>query len=218
VRYAANSEFVKQRVRRAWGVEAEVLHPPIAVSEIRETLTWRLPAAETAVLKTVPESFILGASRLVDYKRIDLVIKLAHAIGLPAVVVGSGPDEARLRAYASEIGADVRFLGRVSDRLLYELYRLTELFAFLAVEDFGIMPLEAVAAGAPVLVNSEGGASEAVLPTGAGLAVEIQDFQALRAAAESAIALKGLAKTSSVDRYSNERFRQRFLEWVTPAR
>lgn len=173
VRYAANSEFVRQRIRACWDVEATVIHPPVDVVGLQSRSQWAdlVPSHEQEVLANLPEQFVLGASRLVPYKRVDLAIRAAAALDLPAVVSGSGPDRPRLEALADEVRVPVQFVGEVSTPLLRTLFQRALLYVFLPVEDFGIMAVEAIALGVPTLVDADGGAREIVAATGGGAAV-----------------------------------------------
>lgn len=214
VHYAANSAFVRDRIRTAWGVDADVIHPPVAVDEITATLATPLDDRDAEVVDGLPEGYLLGASRLVGYKRVDQVVELAAALGRPVVVAGEGPEEPALRDLATRRGVHAVFVGRVSDRLLYELYRRAALFVLLAVEDFGIMPLEAVAAGAPVLVNHDGGAWEGVGGTGAGERTRAEDPRMVVEAARRATARKDAAGPDAVRAFSHPVFRRTVREWV----
>lgn len=214
VHYAANSEFVRRRIADSWRVDAEVIHPPVSIHEIQDSLSLSLSDADQKTLDSLPDSFILGASRLIDYKRLDLVLRLGESLGKAVVIAGDGPLLEELSIAAGEASVRVLLLGRVSDRLLHELYRQTELFVFLAIEDFGIMPVEAVAAGAPVLVNVSGGASEGVRNSEAAVACDPNDWPATVAAAKDAMSLKGAARPDAVDDLSNEAFRSTIQEWT----
>jgi glycosyltransferase involved in cell wall biosynthesis len=218
VHYAANSEYISDRIRRAWRVDATVIYPPVDVERIMSVDRWRdeLTAAEGAIFDALPsDGFILGASRLVSYKRLDLVIEVGQALGMPVVIAGSGPAEKRLRAEADEVSVPVHFVGRVSDAQLYALYQEALLFVFLALEDFGIMPVEAMATGTPVLVNTEGGASESVLGVGGGVAwAASRPIAQLARAAESALAMDITDATSRVARFSHAAFARRVCHWV----
>ncbi|WP_425545827.1 glycosyltransferase [Aeromicrobium alkaliterrae] len=215
VSYAANSAFVAERMAEAWGVEARVIHPPVAVANIVQSMERPLSEQDAEAARQLPAEFVLGASRLVDYKRVDAAIDLGSSLGVPVVIAGDGPDRERLQAVADSAGVRVQFLGRVSDRLLHELYRRALLFVFAAVEDFGIMPLEAVTAGAPVVVNREGGAWEGVSATGAGASCDPDDPDELRAAAETAIGLRSVAGSAATADFADELFRSRVVEWTS---
>lgn len=216
VEYVANSVYIKDRIRRAWDREAQVIYPPVNVAAIQAVASWRdkLEPDELSLLEGLPSDFILGASRLVEYKRLDLAILLGDELGLPVVVAGTGPDGARLRDLAATVRVPVHFTGRVSDGCLYALYQAASLFAFLGVEDFGIMPVEAIAAGTPALVSVEGGAAESVSVLGAGEAVPARMGADLRAAALRAIGTDMTRAVAEVDRFSVSAFRDNIDRWV----
>ncbi len=218
VHYAANSEYIRARMQRCWGVDAAVIYPPIAVERIAAVPRWReaLSHAEARPLENVPtEGYVLGASRLVRYKRLDLVIDLGDALGVPVVIAGSGPEMANLRAHALSKNVPVIFLGHVSDAQLFALYQGALLFAFLAIEDFGIMPVECMATGTPVLLNSVGGASESIDLTGGGVAVDPQlGLAAIQEAARAAMAVDRRSVSSSTAKHFGEAvFRSEVSAW-----
>lgn len=222
VRYAANSWYVADRIERAWSREATVIYPPVEVERIMAVPHWsdELVGSDRAMLDRLPsEPFILAASRLVSYKRFDVAMDIAEGLAMPLVVAGSGPDEAMIRAQAEQCRVPVVFLGRVGDDQLYALYQLAALFVFMAIEDFGIMPVEAMAAGTPVLVNQEGGARESVEQVGGGLAVPTEgDRVELLRAAEKAMSIssiRDIAVTERLRSYSRAEFRRRVWEWVS---
>lgn len=168
---AANSEFVRDRIRRTWQCDAEVIYPPVDVEAIQSVQDWRdrLSSREQDLMSTLPSGFILGASRFVPYKRLDWVIRAACALRLPVVIAGSGPEEHSLRELASELEAAVSFVISPSSEMLYALYQQASVFVFPPVEDFGIMPVEAMAAGTPVVVANVGGAAESIRLTKFGV-------------------------------------------------
>lgn len=214
VRYAANSDFVAKRVTDAWGVNASVIYPPVDIERIRR-FGGGLTDMDDATVSALPSQFVLGASRFVSYKNLDAAILAGEILGLPVVLAGTGPDEPRLRASAKQARTQVVFAGRVSDDLLIELYRRAALFVYMAVEDFGIMPVEAMACGTPVLVNEMGGARESVLATSGGLA---SSWRKSRfddpAVVEEALKVDMTAAQSALVRFSNASFRKSLLAWV----
>lgn len=214
VHYAANSEFVRRRIQKSWGVDAEVIYPPVAVEEITASLATPMTPEDSEIVEQLPADYVLGASRLVPYKRVDLVIRVAARLNRPVVVAGDGPERRTLEELAKDSGVPAIFLGRVSDRLLHELYRRTALFVFLSIEDFGIMPAEAVAAGAPVLVNARGGAWEGVAHTGAGLRCDGDSMDSLVSHARQAISLKSNAGPDALLEFSNGAFRDKIRDWI----
>mgnify|MGYP001792271793 CR=1 FL=1 len=139
--------------------DSEVVHPPVAVKRVQSVESWvaRISEAEREVLDRLPRPFVLGASRFIPYKRLDLVIKAGEAVDLPVVLAGRGPEERRLREQAEQAKVPVHFVHDPSDRLLYALYEAASVFVFPAIEDFGIMPVEGSATGPPVVGGASGG-------------------------------------------------------------
>ena len=148
----ANSRFTARRIRKYWGREASVIHPPVEVDRFR----WNADR----------DDVYLCLCRLVPYKRVDLVVKAFNRLGLPLLVVGDGPERARLDAMA---GPTVTLLGRQSQQQVEELMARCRAFVYAGLEDFGIAPVEAMAAGAPVIGLGRGGLLDTVRCASAGL-------------------------------------------------
>lgn len=144
----ANSRYVAARIERVWGRRAEVVYPPVEVDFF---------ANGTAR----PRKGYLVVSALVPYKRVDIAVEMASRHSLPLTVIGDGPQRERLKAAA---GNTVRFVHDVDDRGLRQAYAGARALLFPGVEDFGIVPVEAIAAGCPVIALQEGGATETVGP------------------------------------------------------
>ena len=142
--FLANSTYVAERVRRLYGREAEVLPPPV------DTVRFK-----TAVRK--PEDWYLVVSALVPYKRVDHAIRSCSSIGARLKIVGIGPEMDSLKKLAAKLNADVEFVGFVSDEELVNYYRCAKALLFPGVEDFGIVPVEAIACGCPVIAFALGG-------------------------------------------------------------
>ncbi|OYO08696.1 glycosyl transferase [Enemella evansiae] len=214
---AANSAYVAERIRRHWGRDSTVIHPPVEVAEIRAVEDWssRLTPAEQAVLAELPEDFLLGASRLIPYKRLDLALATGSASGLPVVVAGEGPELPRLRRLAADRQIRAHFVGRVSTPLLRALFQRAQSFVFPAVEDFGIMPVEAMAVGTPVIVGSVGGALETVLPGVTGAQVrDWDDPEELRRAVRASAACRPADCRDRARQFSRARFETDLLDWI----
>lgn len=184
----ANSHYVARRVARTWGREARVVHPPVEVERIASVRDWRarLDGNEATSAEALPAEFVLGASRFIPYKRLDLVIRAGEAVDLPVVIAGGGPEEGALRAMASASRVPVHFVIDPSDALLYSLYQRATVFVFPPVEDFGIMPVEAMAAGTPAVVNVEGGAPETLAGRPVGAVFDPASPASLREAVDAA--------------------------------
>lgn len=150
-RFVAISRFIAERIRRAYGRDADVIYPPVDVSRFK--------------VEEPPGDFYLVVSALTPYKRVDLAVEAANRLGRHLLVVGTGPEERRLRALA---GPTVELLGWRDDSEIAGLYAACRALLFPPLEDFGITPLEAMAAGRPVIAFGQGGALETVVPPGRG--------------------------------------------------
>ncbi|MDT0156414.1 glycosyltransferase [Microbacterium sp. ARD32] len=226
VAIAANSAFVAQRIADTWQREATVIHPPVDVSGIVAAAahhpTAQHPAAQhpaaqhpddAAALAALPSQFLLGVSRFVPYKRLDRVIEAGRASGLPVVLAGSGPEEARLRESAKAHG-DVLFIRDPSPALLAQLYRRALALVFPAVEDFGIMPVEAMAAGTPVVANAVGGTAETVIDGVTGALVAGWGRDELADAVERAAGAASDACVARAFEFDTPVFETRIAQWV----
>jgi len=163
--FVANSHFVAERIRRIYGRRAEVVYPPVDVDDFH--------------VGAGAGTHWLAGGRLVAYKRIDRAVRAANVIGLPLVVFGDGPERARLEALA---GPTVRFTGAVDHEALRALLRDARGFVFPGIEDFGILPVEAQAAGKPVVALNRGGARETVVAGETGVLYDEDTVEGLAAA------------------------------------
>lgn len=217
-RFAANSAFVRERIAQTWQQEADVIHPPVRVERLQSVPTWAdtLDAVDAAALAALPVEFVLGASRFVDYKRLDLAVRTGEALGVPVVLAGAGPQRAELAALAEAATVPVTIVDRPSDALLYALLQQARLFVFPPVEDFGIMPVEAMALGTPVLVNARGGARESVEALAGGAVFESADPAELARAADTALLVDAAAAARAAGPLFGEAaFRTRLTAWMT---
>lgn len=163
----ANSHAVAQRVTEWWGLPASVVNPPVQVARF---------TPEPTVAR---EDFFLCAGRLVPYKRADLAIRAARRAGVRLVVLGEGRFRAQLEALA---GPETTFLGATSAERLQDMYRRCRALLMPGIEDFGIVPVEAMACGAPVLAVGAGGALDTVRPGVTGEYVPVGSDEQLVAA------------------------------------
>ncbi|MBI4138710.1 glycosyltransferase [Candidatus Uhrbacteria bacterium] len=155
-----NSRTSQGRIKRYYGRETWVIHPPVDVSGIS--------------VATGPGSYWLCGGRLVGYKRFDLVVRAFAKLNLPLKIFGIGPEMKKLRAFA---GAKTEFVGHVSDEEKAALYRDAIGFISPQIEDFGITVVEAMAAGRPVITYGQGGAKETVIPGVTGIHLETQSWE-----------------------------------------
>jgi len=177
-RFVANSHNVARRIRRYYGREAAVVHPPLETD---------LFIPDPGVAR---EDFYLVVSALVPYKRVDLAIEAARILGRRLVVIGSGVERRRL---ARSAGPGVEFRGWVTQEELLAALRRARGLIFPGEEDFGIVPLEALACGTPVIAYGAGGALETIAdgrtgvffgePTVESLTAALRRFESLRFAA-----------------------------------
>ena len=215
---AANSRYVQERVRRSWDRDTIVINPPVEVTAIQAIAQWnsQLTSSEEAILASLPEEYVLGAARFIPYKRLDTVIHVGEATGLPVVLAGSGPDEEKLRAIARDAKVPVIFVIAPRNPFLYALYQNALTYVFPAIEDFGIMPVEAMATGTAVIVASIGGASETVVHGTTGAHVEnFQSDEECRKAIEIASATSSDNSRGRAREFSAERFSSTLTGWVS---
>jgi len=145
--FVANSHEVQRRIARVYDRVATVVYPPVDTEAF-------------AACVPKPGQYFLTWGRLVGSKRVDVLIRAANLAGAPLVVAGTGPSEPWLRRLA---GPTVQFVGRVSDEALRQLLESCHAVVFAAEEDFGMAPVEAMAAGKPVIAYGAGGALETVV-------------------------------------------------------
>lgn len=145
--FIANSHYIKDRIMRAYGKEAAVIYPPVDIESFR--------------LRVEKENYFLAVSRMVPYKKMDLIVEAFSGLSSPLVVIGDGPDFGKVKSRA---GRNIEFLGFQEDRILREYMQKARAFVFAAEEDFGILPVEAQACGTPVIAFGKGGVTETVIP------------------------------------------------------
>ncbi|WP_284641720.1 glycosyltransferase [Paenibacillus silviterrae] len=183
----ANSTIVQERIRKHYGRVAPVIYPPVNISRFE-------------VSGEKPGDYLLVVSRLVSYKRIDLAVEACTRLGKRLIVIGDGPDRARLQSLA---GPTVEFMGRLPDEEVVYYMQHCEAFLFPGLEDFGITPLEINACGRPVIAYQGGGALDTIVPSLNGLFFLEQTASSL----ENAIrALQKIVWDSAEIRRHAERF------------
>ena len=201
--YVANSHFVAQRIWKTYRRKAHVIYPPVDVE--RFTPEHR------------KENIYLAAGRLVPYKRFDLVVEAFSKVkDAQLVVIGDGTEMAKLKSLA---GPNVKLMGYQSDEVLVDYMRRAKGFVFGALEDFGIMPVEAMACGTPVIGLGRGGTRETILHGKTGVHFESQTCDSL---AEAVATFEDLpddyfdadAIRKHAESFSEERFRAEFKTLV----
>lgn len=163
--YVANSRYIARRIKKTYGKPSDVIYPPVDVDKF--------------TLREAKEEFYLAASRMVPYKKIDLIVEAFSQTDKKLLVIGDGPDMAKIK---SKAGKNVELLGFASDETMADLMGRAKAFVFAAEEDFGITPVEAQACGTPVICFGRGGARETVLDGESGLYFMEQNAKELLAA------------------------------------
>jgi glycosyltransferase involved in cell wall biosynthesis len=198
--YIANSQLTRERIRRYYGRDSVVVHPPVE--------THRFAPAE-------PGDSLLVVSELVRHKRLEVALEAARRAHAPIRVVGSGPHRAALEGAYPE--AD--FCGRASDEELAELYSSARAVLVPSMEEFGITAVEAQAAGRPVIAAAAGGALETVLEGETGLLAKLDDVDSFATAIERLGRLRfdAAVAVQNAERFSVESFQRRISEQVAMA-
>jgi glycosyltransferase involved in cell wall biosynthesis len=144
----ANSNFTKDQIKKYYGRDSVVVHPPVDIDRFK-----------ILNKSSISRSGFLIAGRQTPYKRFDLAVAACTQLNLPLTVVGTGPDHKRLIKMA---GASIKFVGSPNDKDIVGFFQSAEAFIFPGIDDFGITPVEALAAGTPVIAYKAGGALDYV--------------------------------------------------------
>jgi len=161
--YIANSKYIARRIKKVYNKEAEVIYPPVNVEDFE--------------LYTKKEDFYFTASRMVPYKKIDLIVEAFSKMpDKKLVVIGTGPDFEKIKSKAT---SNIELLGYQPFNVLKDYMKRAKAFVFAAEEDFGIIPVEAQACGTPVIAYGKGGVTETVIENNTGLFFKEQSVDSL---------------------------------------
>jgi len=199
--YIANSTFVQERIKRHWGRESTVIHPPVNIEFFNNFFK-----------DTGPEKLtLISAGRLVEYKRHDLTLRIAHEMQCKAIIAGAGPEENFLRKLADQLNVDVDFYSMPTDEELAELLSKSSVFLNSGIEDFGIVPIEAIATGTPVVGLAQGGLIDTVTSENGILVGNHKDFPG---AITQALELNRAVVMRSSKKFSEEAFSKSFASFL----
>lgn len=149
--FIANSNYIKKRIHKYYRRDAVVVFPPVNTH---------------LYYYTVKKEYYLIVSRLVSYKKVDLAVNAFNQLKLPLFIIGDGPEKEKLERIANK---NIRFLGRIEDEEIVHYYAEAKAFVFCGEEDFGITPVEAQAAGTPVIAYRRGGLLDTVVEGKSGV-------------------------------------------------
>lgn len=197
--FVASSENVRRRIRKHYRREAKVIYPPVDVSRFTVTRD--------------KEDYFLLISALVPYKRVELAVSAFNELGLPLKIVGEGPEKRMLARLAR---SNIEFLGEQSEERLVKLYEEARALVFPGIEDFGLAPVEAQAAGTPVVAFRAGGALETVIDRVTGVFFREQTARSLEEAIGKLEKVEFDPKEirKNAERFAVSRFRREFSDFV----
>lgn len=197
--FAAISHHVACRIKKTYGREAEVIYPPVDVEKI--------PFSEKK------EEFFLTVSRMVPYKKIDLIAEAFTGSDKKLLIIGDGPEMKKVQEKA---GKNVEILGYQPDEIVYDYMRRSKGFVFAAEEDFGLVPLEAQAAGTPVIALGRGAALETVIDQQTGIFFSAQTTVSLRDALNrfDRVEFNPRIVRENALRFNKERFQKEMRDFV----
>ena len=198
--FIAISTEIQERIRRFYDRDSTIIYPPADIARFR-------PNGES------PGDYFLAGGRLIPYKRTDLAVRACSELGLRLLVFGDGRDRAELERMA---GPTVTFLGRVPWDELAQLYSGAKAFIFPGLEDFGIAPVEAQAAGRPVIAFRGGGALDTVIPGETGEFFGEPTIESLRTAlaAFDPASYDPVVCRTNAEWFGAERFERELREFV----
>lgn len=211
--FIANSKEVQRRIKKFYRRESVVIYPPV------ELLDDRKSNVEDSILKIegrslINESYFLYVGKLAFAKHVDVAIQAANKLNVPLKVVGKGREEVRLRGIAH---SNIEFLGEVNDEKLTELYKHCKAVIFPATdEDFGIVPVEAMSFGKPVIAQACGGVLETVIEGKTGLFFSEPKVESLVAVLKQfdTVKFNSLFIQKHAQKFSKERFKKEIIDFV----
>ena len=198
--YIANSKYIARRIKKIYGKESKVIYPPVDIDKFQ--------------LYEKKDDYYFTMSRMVPYKKIDLIVEAFSKTDKKLVVAGTGPDFEKIKKLATP---NIELLGYIDDSEAIKYMQRAKAFVFSAEEDFGITPVEAQACGTPVICLGKGGTKETILDGETGIHFQEQKIDSLLKAVEkferSEFEPKRVRKNA--ERFSKQRFEKEIEEFVT---
>jgi glycosyltransferase involved in cell wall biosynthesis len=197
--FVAISNGVRHRIRKYYRRDSAIIFPPVDTG-------YYIPAEQT-------DDYYLVVSRLVPYKRVDLAVEAFNVLGLPLVVIGDGPEREKLEKMAK---SNIKIMGRLSDEDTRKYYARCKAFVFPGEEDFGITPVEAQAAGRPVIAYGAGGTLDTIIKGETGEFFYPQTAEALIAIVRKSVDCSYDANKirQHAITFDTKIFKQRFYEFT----
>lgn len=194
------SDFVKNRVKKYYGKESRVIYPPVNVDNF-------------FISKEIGNYFLM-VGRMVSYKKFDLAIKAFNQLGLPLKIIGTGPEFKKLKKISKN---NIEFIGLVSDDQLPEFYSKAKALIFPQEEDFGIVPLEAMASGRPVIAYRGGGALETIKENETGIFFDEQNEDSIISAIKTFDDRKfePIECRSQAEKFSITNFKREIISYIS---
>jgi glycosyltransferase involved in cell wall biosynthesis len=166
--FVANSNYIAGRIKKIYRRDSEIIYPPVDTANFP--------------IQTKKENYFLTASRFVPYKRIDLIVEAFSKMpDKRLIIIGDGPDADKLKSKAT---VNIEFLGYQPTEKLREYMQKAKAFVFAADEDFGIMPIESLACGTPVIAFNRGGTAETIIDNQTGIHFNEQSALSIKDAVE----------------------------------
>lgn len=201
--FVANSNYVANRIKKHYRREAKVIYPPI------DNQFYELPE------KLETKGYYLLISRLVEYKRVDIIIEAFNELKYPLLIIGDGPEKERLKRMAKQ---NIQFVESKEEREIRKAYCGCKAFVFMAEEDFGMVMAEAQACARPVIAYSKGGASEIIEDGKTGILIKNQTKEELKEAVykleQSEIQFEEEKIRQNAIKFKEDRFQKQILNLI----
>jgi glycosyltransferase involved in cell wall biosynthesis len=213
---AANSEYIRKRVEKSWGLESRVIYPPVDTLFYSANPRFESINAQDQRVLDLEPGYLLSFSRFVPYKKIDIAVKFALEAKQQIVVAGSGELYPELEKLVNEHPDTVQVVHSPTNHQVRLLYAKARALLFFGVEDFGIVPVEAMASGTPVIGLDRGGTRETVLNGKTGILLDNLDLTEFKVALRHIDQISKDDCTSHAESFSKQRFVRDIRSWLPP--